>query len=217
MKQHHIVKVCGLREPDNVRAISQLPVDWLGVIFHPDSPRHVLPDEQLESALREAAQLKVGVFVRQSPSEVAATAQYWQLDMVQLHGDQSVSFCQALKALMPDLPLIKVFRIDAHFDFTSVLPFAPLCRYVLFDTRATQMGGTGKRFDWSLLQHYRMGPPFILSGGIGPEAVATLAQVMDHPLAMGIDLNSRFEVAPARKDVSLLDHFLQQLGKKQYA
>ncbi len=211
-----IVKVCGMRRPDNVRAIGRLPVDWVGLIFHPDSPRHVVPDPGLEAALRQIPQLKVGVFVRQSPAEVVATAHHWQLDMVQLHGDQSPAFCATLRAMMPEVPLIKVFRIGERFDFREVLPFAPMCRYVLFDTRADQPGGTGRRFDWRLLDDYRVGPPFLLSGGIGPEAADEI-RALEHPLFMGIDLNSRFERAPADKDEALLADFLTRLGKHQYA
>lgn len=215
MKQH-IVKVCGMRRPDNLLAIARLPVDWVGLIFHPESPRHVVPDPDLEAALLHIPQLKVGVFVRQTPTEVVATVQHWQLDMVQLHGDQSPAFCASLRAMMPEVPLIKVFRIGAQFDFREVLPFAPMCRYVLFDTLAAQPGGTGRRFDWSILDDYRVGPPFVLSGGIGPDAAEAI-RAIDHPLFMGIDLNSRFERKPADKEEALLADFLTRLGKYQYA
>ncbi len=216
MTPQHIVKVCGLREPHNVLNISQLPVDWLGLVFHPASPRHVAPEPQLEAALRQCPQLKVGVFVEQTPTAIAATARHWQLDMVQLHGAQTPAFCATLRALLPEVPLIKAFRIGSTFDFREVQPFSNFCRYVLFDTKGDTMGGTGRRFDWQLLDAYRAGPPFLLSGGIGPEAVEDI-QAFTHPLFMGIDLNSRFEQRPALKDVGLLRDFLFRLGKHQLA
>lgn len=105
--------------------------------------------------------------------------------------------------------IIKVFSIASEADLEWVKDYEGLCDYFLFDTKCPTSGGSGKQFDWSLLQSYKGKTPFLLSGGIGPESIPQLAG-FHHPMWRGIDLNSRFETAPALKDIALLTSFCKE-------
>jgi len=215
-----IIKVCGMREPENLLALSKLPVDWIGFIFYAKSPRAV--DESLAGWLQEHAgalekQKRVGVFVNAEVDEVLNAVHDYALDYVQLHGEESPEYCQLLRTLMESTSmrkakLIKVFRVGDGFDFKRVHRFSAHCAYFLFDTLGKNYGGTGHQFNWSLLQQYDGVTPFLLSGGIGPEDVQAVRN-FQHPQLHGIDLNSRFETQPGEKDIAALRAFINGLVK----
>jgi phosphoribosylanthranilate isomerase len=212
------VKVCGLREPENILAVAQLPVDWLGFIFYAKSPRAVKPKlaawlQEQEVAL--SGQKRIGVFVNAEIDEVLNAVHDFELDLVQLHGDESPEYCQLIRNLMETTSmrkaqLMKAFQVGEGFDFDQVYPYAAHCAYVLFDTKGKNYGGNGEQFDWELLQQYQGVTPFLLSGGIGPEDAETV-RAFRHPQLYGIDLNSKFENAPGIKDTGLLKHFLESV------
>jgi len=213
------IKVCGLRNPDNILAVAALPVDFIGLILYPGSPRYAASDammEWLEQNRSAFSNLKIaGVFVNAEIEEVLNAVHDYHLDFVQLHGDERPDYCRELDSFrslssMRTAKLIKAFRVDEHFDFSSVSPYASWCSYALFDTRSTEYGGTGKHFDWELLRQYGGPLPFLLSGGIGEEDAEALRQFR-HPLMLGVDINSRFESAPAQKDVEKINRFIQTL------
>ncbi len=213
------VKVCGLRRPDDIAALAKTGVDYLGLIFYPHSPRYA-PSKALITWIATASEVLkqtslAGVFVNAEIEEILNAVHDYCLDVVQLHGDESPDYCRELHAFrslsyLRHLRLVKAFRVDAQFDFAKVAAFAPFCEMALFDTRANQYGGTGQSFDWALLERYRGPLPFWLSGGIGPEHVQAVKQLR-HPWLWGIDLNSRFEIAPGEKDTMLIEHFLNNL------
>ncbi len=208
------VKVCGMREAENIREVEALGIDWLGLIFWPRSKRYVA---QRPAYLPEQAK-RVGVFVDTTIEDIAQHAKDYGLDFVQLHGHESPAFVKQLRETIGQ-PLIKAFNIAAAEDFLQTEPYERLTDYFLFDTRKPTEetggrhlpGGTGEKFDWAVLTNYHGETPFILSGGIGPDD-AECVKSFHQRKCVGIDLNSRFETAPAIKDIKALRFFLEALG-----
>lgn len=205
-----IVKVCGMRDPDNIRAVEALGVDWMGFIFYSKSPRLAPCDAPayLPSACR-----RVGVFVNASLEEIASRVRGYSLDMVQLHGSESPELCRQLSRLLPGVDLIKAMQVRSAEDLTRASEYSGAVSWLLFDTPTAGFGGSGKSFDWSLLAGYEGEVPFILSGGIGPDSVEAISSLR-HPAFAGVDLNSRFETAPGLKDVDAVRAFIESLKEK---
>ena len=200
------VKVCGMREPDNIRAIEQLGADWLGFIFWPRSSRYV---SERPSYLPQQAK-RVGVFVDADMEDVLQHIADYSLHIVQLHGKESPDYIQALRTAAPDTLVIKALNVATPADLEQTKAYEGLVDYFLFDTKGPSVGGNGTQFDWTVLDAYHGMTPFLLSGGIGPDD-ASRVSAFRHPRLAGIDLNSRFEQIPALKDVNLLRRFLSQL------
>ena len=198
-----------MKEPHNRERLETLPVDIFGFIFHPSSPRYVGNlEENMIDQLAATTKKKAGVFVN-APLETIITFQKsFGLTHVQLHGDESPEYCQRSGAL--GLQVIKVFRIKSISDLSSITEYEGTADYFLFDTRSEQPGGTGKKFDWKILDDYRQKTTFFLSGGIGPDDAKTILEI-DHPALFGLDLNSGFEIRPGLKDPEKLSRFLDQL------
>lgn len=205
-----IVKVCGMRDPDNIRGIESLGVDWMGFIFYRKSPR-VAPDEAPDYL--PAACRKVGVFVNSSIEEIVSRVRGYSLDMVQLHGSESPDFCRQLSAQLPGVELIKAMQVRSSEDLTRASEYSDAVSWLLFDTPTAGYGGSGRNFDWSLLARYEGKVPFMLSGGIGPDSVDAVS-ALRHPAFAGVDLNSRFETAPGLKDVDAVRSFIESLKEK---
>ena len=207
------LKICGMKLPENIQSVSTLKPDYLGFIFFRDSKRFVdglTPSfvKNLPTGIR-----RTGVFVNEELNRVAQLAVLYGLNAVQLHGEEPVKYCIALKGLLADagIELIKAFGIDEHFDFNSLNAFANVVDYFLFDTQTPAHGGSGKTFNWSLLENYKLNKPYFLSGGISPESVEQLKQISD-PRLYAIDINSRFELAPGLKDIDKLKDFKNKLA-----
>jgi phosphoribosylanthranilate isomerase len=203
-----LIKVCGLRAPENVRAVARQAVDCVGFIFYERSPRFVgadwpgLPGDAVPASTR-----RIGVFVDAPVVSILETVGRYALDLVQLHGADAPADCAALAR---HVPVIKAFGVHEDFDFAITAPYAGLCRYFLFDTKTPAHGGSGVRFDWSVLGRYAGATPFLLSGGIGPDDADTVLALRHDALA-GVDLNSRFEREPGLKDLEKLQTFLNRL------
>ncbi len=200
-----IVKVCGMRDAENIAAVEQCGIDWMGFIFYPRSPRYVAEKPDYLPACR-----RVGVFVGETIENVTARIASFRLDAVQLHGAESVAYCRALREAVPDVKVIKVFSVGDSLDATTIASYEGECDFFLFDTSCKEYGGSGKQFNWALLEQYRGTTPFLLSGGLSPDSVERL-QGFAHPQWVGIDLNSGFETAPAQKDLQQLKQFLKQI------
>lgn len=205
MRSESIIKVCGMRDPENIRAVEKLGVQWMGFIFYPRSPRFV---KHIPSYLPSEAK-RVGVFVNATLEDIKRQAKAFQLDLIQLHGDESVAFCKCLSEM--GFHLIKAFALKTAHDTEATRAYAPFCDFFLFDTPSSVYGGTGLTFDWSLLDAYKGKTPFLLSGGLGLEQAQEL-QKITHPKFVGIDLNSRFESSPGYKDTKQLQSFLTILN-----
>lgn len=202
-----IVKICGMREPENIRAVAATRPDWMGFIFYPGSPRYVGPGFEIPANVQPSIK-RVGVFVNESLDKVLETVNQHHLDLVQLHGDEPEAYCAALKS--QGLRLIKVFRVDAHFDFSATEVFLPVADYFLFDTKGVHYGGNARPFDWTLLEKYKGPVPFLLSGGLTPANIS-LVKNFRHEKLMGVDLNSGVEQTPGMKDLKKIADTLKQL------
>lgn len=216
------IKVCGMREPENIRALNALDVDMMGLIFYPKSPRYVrsipvsagiVPD-RAASLLRPRAKL-VGVFVNEMPQTVVTHAYNYRLDYIQLHGNETPTYIDNLKRtlipdILPDVKIIKAISIREADDVKRWRQYEGHIDLLLFDTKCKTVGGSGEQFDWSVLSAYDGDIPFLLSGGIGPQDAESIKQ-FKHPMFAGIDVNSKFEDAPAHKDINKLQNFISSI------
>lgn len=197
-----------MRNAENISDVEALDVDFLGFIFYAGSPR-VIPDNgESVTAIRGCLKPKVGVFVNESAEMIREKAALYQLDYLQLHGHESPAFCCELRQC--GYSIIKAFSIASADDFKNVEKYSDCVDYLLFDTKCVGFGGSGKRFDWSLLHAYKGPVPFLLSGGLTPECMDDIRQ-LKHSKFAGIDLNSGFEIAPAVKDINTLRNFIADI------
>ncbi len=196
------IKVCGMAKRDNIEALVKLSPDYIGFIFYPKSKRYAkgVVDKKVLARIPSFIK-KVGVFVNYSAEQVDQIMKEYALDVVQLHGDESPEVCQAVKAL--GYTVIKAFGVDESFDFTSLASYITHCDFFLFDTKGKEYGGHGITYDWSILEKYDQSTPFFLSGGLNASninEVKTFKNLNIH----AVDVNSKFEIEPALKDVELL-------------
>ena len=207
-----LVKVCGMREPGNIEKVAQLGVDMMGFIFYPKSPRFAS-----QSVARTAADknvCRVGVFVNESVELISDKILQFDLDAVQLHGNESRELCEQLHEQNGLLKVIKAISVSTVRDIQKYKEYVGAVDYFLFDTKCKTVGGSGQQFDWQVLENYDGDVPFILSGGIGPEDVERVRN-FHHPKCIGIDLNSKFEMEPGLKDVEKLKTFLENIENKE--
>lgn len=206
------IKVCGLKNRENIREIVSCKPDFLGFIFYPPSPRYVGEyfDVRLIRNIPPYIN-KTGVFVNQDVDTIIRLVERYSLNFVQLHGDEDASFAAALKAKR--IAVIKAFCIDSTFDFIHTEPYLSSCEYFLFDSKSKSYGGSGEKFDWQLLNRFTFGKPFFLSGGITPEDGNSITAIQ-HPFLLGIDINSGFEISPGLKDVFKVNEFIKVIKKK---
>jgi len=204
-----IVKICGINDLEFLQSSASLPFNFAGFIFYPESARY-LGDEIMPGDLDmlPVSVNRVGVFVNEPLDLVVDVASQFALDFVQLHGDESPEYA---KQLSDEFSVIKAFRVNEKFNFSTTKPFEDFCDYFLFDTLGEKVGGTGLKFNWNLLDKYKGDVPFLLSGGIGLEDVEKIKK-FSHPMFVGIDINSKFETTPGKKDLSKISHFLKQLS-----
>jgi len=196
------IKVCGMRDKANLAELIDLKPDFIGFIFYDKSPRYVgdLLDEKLVRSISKPIK-KVGVFVNSNPDYILRIAKKYDLQYVQLHGHETPDFCRNLKSR--GVNVIKAFSIDETFNFASLNNYKPHCDYFLFDAKGSDPGGNGIAFDWDILKRYQdREKSFFLSGGLSLE---NIAQVKELGIKIyGLDVNSKFEIAPAVKDIEKL-------------
>ena len=197
-----IVKVCGMRDSENIRQVEALRPDWLGFIFWPKSSRYV---SELPAYIPIHTK-RVGVFVNEDIETVRQTAVDYALDIIQLHGHESPEYA----ANLHEWKIVKAISVSSRDDIITYKNYEGLVDYFLFDTKCKTVGGSGQQFDWSVLEAYDGRTPFLLSGGIGPDD-ADRVRAFHHPQCIGIDLNSRFETAPGLKDVHKLKEFIKKI------
>ena len=215
-----IIKVCGMRDPENIREVGGLGIDWMGLIFFAGSPRKISVESgkvkgESEGILKNFqlstlnSQLKkVGVFVNASLDEMMETATTFRLDYLQLHGNETPEDCHALQKR--GYSLIKAFSVATADDLERTSAYEGRVDYFLFDTKCDNYVGSGKQFDWSVLEAYHGETPFLLSGGLRPESAGAIRR-FHHPRLAGIDLNSGFEIEPGLKDVGKLKRFIHDI------
>lgn len=191
-----------MRESENISGLLALKPDYIGFIFYEQSKRYVadFPQVEIPSSVK-----KVGVFVNETIEEIIEKANKYQLDFVQLHGNETPEFCSALSA-KKNIKIIKAFSVDENFDFSAIKSFEKHAALFLFDTKGNNYGGNGIKFNWELLQNYTGKTPFLLSGGISKNDAAEIKK-MKHLAFLGIDINSGFELEPGLKNIKEIKGF----------
>ncbi|GAA4380153.1 phosphoribosylanthranilate isomerase [Hymenobacter koreensis] len=206
-QDRRLVKVCGMKYPENIAQVVALGPDMLGFIFAPKSPRYAA--DTLDAAQMRGLKVpKVGVFVNEKPAVIRRHALHFGLDAVQLHGQESAAVCAELAEA--DLSVIKAFGIGQAFDPRHLDAYAPHCSFFVFDTAGPAAGGNGFAFNWSLLQAYDLPVPYLLAGGLGTDNVTQLKELQLPSLA-GFDFNSKLEQAPGLKASALVKQVLTEL------
>jgi phosphoribosylanthranilate isomerase len=203
------LKVCGMKYQDNIEAVANLQPDFLGFIFHEQSPRHF---EGVINDLPNSIH-KVGVFVDKTVEFIANQIEKHKLSVIQLHGHESPEMCRILKST--NAKVIKVFSIKDTFDFSVLVPYEKVCDYYLFDTKGKLPGGNGYAFNWDILTDYPSTKPFFLSGGIGLDQVEDLKKFQESSASeycFAIDVNSKLEIEAGLKNIEELRMFKQNLS-----
>ncbi len=194
-----------MRDSTNIKELIQLKPNYIGFIFYEKSPRYVeyIPRVEMDASIQ-----KVGVFVNASERTINEKRIAFGLDILQLHGNESPELCYLLK--QSGARVMKVFSVDESFDFQQTRRYEDYCDYFLFDTQTKAYGGSGRKFNWQLLEKYNNVRPVFLSGGIGPEDANSIKAIKNINLK-AIDINSKFEIEPALKDIKLLSKFFTEI------
>lgn len=196
------LKICGLTKLNQIKELSEFKVDFLGFIFYEKSPRYVLNHLNLEQISKISHQGKVGVFVNESVENIVEISEQANLNLIQLHGDETEDFISELRQkLNSEIKIIKVIRIGNQTENleSKIHNLKSKIDYLLFDTDSKAFGGTGKTFDWNILNDIEIPIPYFLSGGISLENAEDLKTINQKPIAL--DINSKFEIAPGNKDL----------------
>jgi len=211
-----MIKVCGMRNIENINQLQELDIDFMGIIRYPKSKRFV--DDTQKGIIAGLTMNKgtVGVYVNESLENILQDVIPLKLDVIQLHGNEDSAFAKALLEL--DIKIFKAFQITETFDFESLKEWEQLADqykgklFFLFDTATPNYGGSGKKFNWELLDSYNGSIPFLLSGGISKDD-ATAIKNIEHEMFLGIDLNSKFELEAGLKNITDLKTFIEKLRK----
>lgn len=201
------IKVCGMKHAENISDLISLPIDMMGLIFYPKSPRYVSQLDLSDFSTSHPSVKRVGVFVNADLNEILEKVDQHHLDFVQLHGNESPALCEELGKR---ISVIKAFSIAQEGDLKQTKEYEGSCNYFLFDTKTPQYGGSGQKFDWQILDAYQGETPFLLSGGISENDILALKRIQ-HPMFYGVDLNSRFEIEPGLKNINLLEKFIKEI------
>lgn len=207
------IKVCGLAQLSQIHELVALKIDFLGFIFYGKSPRFVLNHLSLEEISKINHSGKVGVFVNENVDKIIEIADKADLNLIQLHGDENEEYVQRLRQrLSKKVKLIKVIRIsDQNYDDLqkTIKNQPPTINYLLFDTDSKSFGGTGKTFDWNILNKTEIPIPYFLSGGISLKNIKNIELSNQKPFAL--DINSKFEIEPGIKDLEKIKKLYEKL------
>ena len=201
-----IIKVCGITASAQYNWLAQHSIEMIGLNFYAKSKRFI--SQPLEGINSPSNTKKVGVFVNPELSYLLEKVDEYNLDMVQLHGNESVAFCEEVAVR---IAIIKVFGIDEKFSFVDTEPYLKSADYFLFDTKTDGYGGSGKKFNWRKLSEYQLDKPFFLSGGIQLEDIPDI-MALQFPSLAGIDVNSGFEINPGTKDIAKIYSLLKLIN-----
>ncbi len=213
------LKVCGMQQPGNMIQVAEIEPDYMGFIFYDKSPRYF--EGELPELPPEIK--KTGVFVNASLAEIVKKVSEYHLNAVQLHGEETASFCKDLRVQLQKMgntpEIIKAFSVGSDFSFQEIKAYEGIVDYFLFDTKGENYGGNSSKFNWEILKEYPSNMPFFLSGGIGPESGKAITELKNHffrigkpGLLYGIDVNSKFELRPGLKKLKELKDFKSQIN-----
>ena len=206
------IKVCGMRDAENISELIKLRPDYMGFIFYGKSKRFIttFPKVKIPSQIK-----KVGVFVNEDIDKVIEIAEENNLEAIQLHGNESPEYIEELKVLLiRTIEIFKAFSVDDDFDFSKTEAYQEVCDYLLFDTKGKEYGGNGVKFNWKVLDNYKGELPYMLSGGItknDSQAIVSFLRRQESKKCIGIDINSGFEIEPALKNIANIKEFKQNL------
>ena len=200
------IKVCGMKDPQNIKQIAYLNPDMMGFIFYEKSDRYV-DDHSLKEVIQElpSSIFRVAVFVDEDSEKVLQICKDFGFSHAQLHGNETPEYCAQIQA--GGISVIKVFHMDETFDFVCTKPYENCSDLFLFDTKTKGYGGSGKHFDWALLNSYTSEIPFLLSGGISNDDLSNI-KALQIPQLIGIDVNSRVEISAGNKDVNMVKELI---------
>ena len=204
------IKVCGMRDSNNILELIKLKPDFVGFIFYKKSKRFVADFPQIKFPKNIK---KVGVFVDESIEKVLKKVTHYQLDCIQLHGNESYQYCKELRnseLVSENFEIIKSFSVDDNFNFDVTKTYEKVVDYFLFDTKGKDYGGNGIKFNWDILKNYKGKVPFLLSGGITKEDGIEIKKIKHHAFE-GIDVNSGFEFKPGLKNIDDIKEFKYNL------
>lgn len=208
------IKVCGMKNPNNIEELSSLSINYMGFIFYPKSPRYIAGlKPEILNILSDSTK-RVGVFVNEKVASLFKTIEKYGLDAVQLHGNETPQYCEDLIETFPEITIIKALSISDIKDIEKTDEYEEVCDYFLFDTKTSQYGGSGQKFNWEILNSYKGNKPFFLSGGISIEDIDEIKNIQ-HPNLYGLDLNSKFESEPGLKDLYLVKKFIKKIKNTQ--
>ena len=203
------VKVCGLNNQTDIELLNKIGIDFMGFIFYQKSPRY----QNKSLILSNISKYKVGVFVNEDFESIRDKILKQNLTHVQLHGDESPSFC---KKLMRLVRVIKAFRISQYFDINKTHEYLESCDYFLFDTDSDSFGGSGKKFNWDIIKNFTK-KKFFLSGGIDLESIDKIKKIKkENEYYFAVDINSKFEFSPGNKDIKKIKRFLKKLNDGKF-
>lgn len=200
-----------MKDPENIKQLIDIQPDYIGFIFYPRSKRYMA--DSLESEILKAIPghiKKVGVFVNETDEKITKAVKKFQLDFIQLHGDESPNLCNSLN--INGLSIIKAFQIHQNFDFAQLESYKKSCQYFLFDTQTALYGGSGHKFNWQLLENYDNEKAFFLSGGIDLEDINNILNINNLNIH-AIDINSKFEIEPGLKNIEKIKEFRNLLNQ----
>ncbi|MFN2262031.1 MAG: phosphoribosylanthranilate isomerase [Psychroflexus sp.] len=205
------IKVCGMKYPENIAEIAKLKIDYLGFIFYEKSPRFVETNFELPNLPK-----KVGVFVDAKINFIIEKSKIFQLDVIQLHGDETPEFCHQLSIQLsekyrPNVQIWKVFPVQNISDLSGLTDYNFYVDKFLLDTKGSKKGGNGKKFNWDILKQQDLEKPIILSGGISENDVNSIQELYASKIIWGIDVNSQFEIEPGLKNPERLENFVQKI------
>lgn len=206
-----LVKVCGLNNRNNILDISKMNIDLMGFIFYNNSPRYFNNALNFDEVRQIPKTIKkVGVFVNASINNLLNTIAHYDLDFVQLHGNENPEYC---KELMQYVKVIKTISVNDKNSILEINNYTNVCTYFLFDTASPSYGGTGHPFNWQLLEETTIDIPFFISGGVSIENITEIKNLNFKNFA-GVDVNSKFEINPGLKDLNKIQQLIKE---KDYA
>lgn len=207
-----ILKICGMTLPADIARVAALAPSMMGFIFYDKTPRSAIGlDPRVISALPPAV-IPVAVFVDAPGEEILSVVREYGFRVVQLHGAESPALCLSLRRR--GLTVIKALHVAAVDDLAAAKAYENAAHIIILDTKTQLHGGSGRKFDWRILQHYSASIPYLLSGGIGPDDIDRII-AHRHPHMLGIDINSRFETSPGVKDIPAITQFINNLTRQQ--
>jgi len=199
-----------MKYEENITAVAKLMPDFMGFIFYNKSKRFAdSPTNHLEIKDLPKKIIKVGVFVNVSVEDILKKTRQYNLNLIQLHGSESAAFCKKLKSY---INISKAFGVDENFDFETTKAYEPHCSYFLFDTKTINHGGSGKKFNWKILNKYKGNIPFFIAGGLTLQDARGLIKIK-HPKFFGADINSGFEIEPGLKNPEQIKLFKNKIDK----